>query len=398
MDLREDFFTYQAQTTEQPFGLDIVKAEGIYLYDRQGKQYIDLVSGVSVSNIGHRHPKVIKAIHEQVDKYLHVMVYGEYIQEPQVKLAKALANILPEKLNCSYFVNSGTEANEAAIKLAKRYTGRTEIISMYKSYHGSTHGSLSVTGNEEKKYFARPLLPDVKFIEFNNSLDLNEITEKTACVIVEPIQGDAGVRIPTHEYMQALRAKCNETGALLLFDEVQTGYGRTGTMFAFEHFNVVPDILTIGKAMAGGMAMGTFISSKEIMTTLSNNPMLGHITTFGGHPVCCAAAHATIEAFQEENIVCEVNNKGDLFAKLLSHSIVKEIRYKGLFFAIELDAFETVQKVVNRCLEKGIVGFWFISCNNAFRLAPPLVITEEEIRISCGIIQSIFDEIQNNLT
>lgn len=392
-DFKKDFLTYQAQTSENPFALDIVKAEGIYLYDRDGKSYMDLISGVSVSNLGHRHPKVVQAIKDQIDSYLHIMVYGEYVQEPQVNFAKKLAEILPKQLNCTYFVNSGTEANEAAFKLSKRYTGRTEIVSMKKSYHGSTHGSLSFTGNEEKKYFVRPLLPDIRFIEFNNKADLEQITEKTACVIIEPIQGDAGIRIPDTSYMQALRKRCYEVGALLIFDEIQTGYGRTGTMFAFEQFDVVPDILTIGKAMGGGMAMGAFISSKKIMHTLANNPMLGHITTFGGHPVCCAAGYATLQAFEEENIVEGVNAKGNLLASLLIHPIVKEIRYRGLFFAVELDSFETVQKVVNKCLERGIIGFWFISCNNAFRLAPPLTITEEEIRKACIVITEVFDEV-----
>ena len=393
MSLKGDFLNHQAQTTKNPFGLDIVKAEGSYIYDRDGKSYLDMIAGVAVSNIGHRHPKIIKAIQDQIDNYLHVMVYGEYIQEPQVRLAKKLASLLPEKLNCSYFVNSGTEANEAAIKLAKRFTGRTEIIAMKKSYHGSTHGSLSITGNEEKKYFVRPLLPDVKFIEFNNLADLNQITRRTACVITEPIQGDAGIRIPDNSYMEALRLKCNETGTLLIFDEIQTGYGRTGSMFTFEQFNIIPDILTIGKAMAGGMAMGGFISSKEIMHTLSNNPMLGHITTFGGHPVCCAAGVAMLEVLEKENIIESVNQKADLLATLLRHKIVKEIRFRGLFFAVELENFEVVEKVVNKCLANGLIGFWFISCKNAFRIAPPLNISENDIRKAGSIIQQIFDEV-----
>ena len=391
MSLKDNFFEYQAQTTPFPYAIEVEKAEGLYIYDKNGKQYTDLISGVSVSNIGHRHPRVVNAIKKQLDKHMHVMVYGEYIQDAQANLAKKLASILPDSLNCSYFVNSGTEANEGALKLAKRVTGRSEIVSCHASYHGSTHGSLSVSGNEYKKYAFRPLLPGVKFINFNVKEDLETITEKTACVIIEPIQGDAGVRIPTNDYLVALREKCNQTGTLLIFDEIQTGFGRTGTMFAFEHYNVVPDILTIAKGFGGGMPIGAFIASKKMMEKLTFDPMLGHITTFGGHPVNCAAALENINVIQDENLLEGIETKGALIEELLTHSKVKEIRRKGLFFAIEMDSFETVKSVVEYCMDKGVIGFWFLSCNNAFRIAPPINITEEEIREACAVIIEAFE-------
>ncbi|MBL4623703.1 MAG: aspartate aminotransferase family protein [Flavobacteriales bacterium] len=394
MNLSESFYLHQAQTTDSPYAIEVESAEGIYIYDTSGKRYMDLISGVAVSNIGHRHPKVIEAIKEQLDKHLHVMVYGEYIQKPQAELAKKLTSLLPDSLDCLYPVNSGTEANEAALKLAKRITGRTEIISFNNSYHGNTHGSLSVTGNEQKKYRFRPLLPDVKFIAFNTISDLEEITIKTAAVIIEPIQGDSGLRIPSQGFMDALRNKCTETGTQLIFDEIQTGFGRTGSLFAFEHFNVVPDILTIAKGMGGGMPIGGVVSSKGKMRTLSNNPMLGHITTFGGHPVCCAAALANIQVIEEESLLSSVEEKGKLFSELLGkHSLVKEVRQIGLMLAIELENFEIVQKVVNGCLDKGVIGFWFISCNNSFRLAPPLTITEEEIKEGCAVIIEVMNKL-----
>ncbi|MBT6745109.1 MAG: aspartate aminotransferase family protein [Flavobacteriales bacterium] len=396
MSLSHSFYEHQAQTTDSPYGIEVESAEGIYIYDTSGKRYMDLISGVAVSNIGHCHPKVVEATKRQLDKYMHVMVYGEYIQKPQAELAEKLTSLLPNSLDCLYPVNSGTEANEAALKLAKRVTERTEIISFNNSYHGNTHGSLSVTGNEHKKFRARPLLPDVKFIEFNTISDLSQITTKTAAVIIEPIQGDAGLRIPSQEFMTALRDKCTATGAQLIFDEIQTGFGRTGLLFAFEHFNVIPDILTIAKGMGGGMPIGGFISSKEKMALLSNNPMLGHITTFGGHPVCCAAALANIQVIEEENLLDSVAAKGQLFRELLGqHELVKEVRQIGLMLAIELADFETVQKVVNGCLEKGVIGFWFISCNNSFRLAPPLTISEIEIREACEIINEVMNSCQN---
>ncbi|BDD07106.1 aspartate aminotransferase family protein [Aureibacter tunicatorum] len=389
---KDIFEQHQAQTSPYPLGLEAEKAEGVYIHTTDGKKYMDLISGISVNNLGHRHPNVVKAIKDQVDKYLFVMVYGEFVQKPQTDLTKLLISVLPKRLNSTYFVNSGTEANEAALKLAKRYTRRTEIVSFNRSYHGNTHGSLSVSGNEVKKRAFRPLLPDVRFIEFNQADDLSQITERTAGVIVEPIQGDAGVRIPSMEYMKALRKRCDEVGALLIFDEIQTGFGRTGKLFAFEHFEIEPDILTIAKGMAGGMAMGTFISSSEIMKTLSHNPILGHITTFGGHPVCCAAAHATLKTILDDQLVDDVERKGKIFEERLSaHPAIKEIRRKGFMFAIDLDSFELVNKVVTSCIEMGVITYWFLSTPYAFRIAPPLVITDEEIHHACDVILEAID-------
>jgi acetylornithine/N-succinyldiaminopimelate aminotransferase len=384
------FLELQAQTTDHPMGLEIDLAEGIWMTDIEGKRYMDLVSGLAVANIGHRHPKVVEAIKNQCDKYLHVMPYGEFIQGPQVDLAKKMQTLLPESLNTVYYVNSGAEANEAALKLAKRYTGRTKLISFIGAYHGSTHGALSLSGNEKKKAAFRPLLPDIYHIRINDFNDLSLIDNQTAGVILETIQADAGVRIPSIEYMQALRKRCSETGAMLILDEIQTGMGRTGKLFAFEHYQIVPDILTTAKAFGAGMPMGAFFSSKEIMSTLRFNPMLGHITTFGGHPVCCAAALAGINVLLDENMIESCESKGALFEQLLDHSAIKEIRRKGMLIAVEFESFEQVHKIYHACLKNGIITFWFLSCNNSFRLAPPLSITETEIREACALInQSI---------
>lgn len=393
MDNQEIFHTLQAQTTPFPIGLEIERAKGLFIYDKSGKAYYDLVSGLAVTNIGHRHPKVIQAIKNQLDTHMHVMPYGEFIQTPQLGLAKKLAEILPDNLTTSYFVNSGAEAIEGALKLAKRYTGRKEIVSCYKSYHGSTHGALSVSGNPVKQSAFKPLLPEVSFIEFNQIEDLNSITPHTACVIIETVQGDAGVRIPSEAYLRELRKKCTETGTLLILDEIQTGFGRAGTFFAFEQYGITPDILCIAKALGGGMPIGAFISSKSIMDSLTHNPMLGHITTFGGHPVNCAAAIANIEVLQEENLVEEVHKKGALMRELLSHQLVKEVRQIGLMLAIDLENEEITQQVVHKCLEEGIITFWFLSCPASFRLAPPLTITMDEIRTVCKTITEVFDTI-----
>lgn len=375
------FLKKQAQTNESPYLIDVEKADGIYIWDKSGKRYMDMIAGVAVNNIGHRHPQVIDAIKTQVDQHLHVMVYGEYIQDAQLALANNLSSILPEKLNCSYVVNSGTEANEGALKLAKRFTGRSELVSCRGSYHGSTHGSMSVSANEVKKSAFRPLLPLVKFITFNDIESLSIITTKTAGVIIEPIQGDAGVRIPSAAFLQALRAKCDEVGCLLIFDEVQTGFGRTGSFFAFEQFNVVPDILTLGKALGGGMPIGAFVSNQEIMQKLTHDPMLGHITTFGGHPVCCAAANATINVLKTEDWIKTADEKGALLEQIISsNEEVIEIRRAGLMFAIEMVSFDRVKLIVDHCLENGLIGFWFLSCPNSFRLSPPISITIEEIK------------------
>ena len=382
-----------AYTTPYPMGIEIVSADGIHLIDSNGNKYTDLISGIAVSNLGHNNHTINQAIKQQVDKHLHVMVYGEYKQSVQNKLASRLCNLLPDGLDVLYPVNSGTEANEAALKLVKRVTGRKEIISFNGAYHGSTHGSLSVTGNTQKKSAFYPLLPEVRFIDFNAINQLNTISTKTAGVIVEPIQGDAGVRIPSKEFLQALRDRCSEVGAMLIFDEIQTGFGRTGKLFAFEHYNVIPDILTIGKAFGGGMPIGGFISSNENMKSLTYNPKLGHITTFGGHPVCCAAALASLELISDKNLLSKVEIKGRLFEDLLTHPLIKEIRRKGMFFAIELENEDVVQQVVQGCKEKGVLTFWFLSNPQSFRIAPPLTITENEIKLACEVIIQVMDAI-----
>lgn len=392
MNFSEDIFLNNlAQTTPHPYRISIEQAEGIYLYSPDGKRYTDLISGISVSNIGHRHPHVIQAIKNQLDKHLHIMVFGEYIQSASNNLAKKLTSLLPPSLNCCYFVNSGTEANEGALKLAKRFTGRTEIISCKKSYHGSTHGSLSVSGNEIKKSAFRPLLPDVRFIEFNNPDDLKQITSQTACVIMETIQGDAGVRIPDREYMKQVRKRCDETGALLILDEIQCGMGRTGTLFAFEHFGIVPDILTLAKAFGGGLPIGTFVADKKIMESFTNDPPLGHITTFGGNPVCCASALATLEVIEKEKLLEQAEAKGKLFEDLLQHPSIKEIRRIGLMFAVDFDSAERVNRIVQAAKEEGVICYWFLSHPNSFRIAPPLTITNEQIRESCAVILRAID-------
>lgn len=380
------FLNHIAQTTDSPFLLSIERAEGIYLYATDGTRYTDLISGIAVSNVGHRHPTVIHAIKEQLDKHLHVMVFGEYIQATPNLLAQKLVSLLPPTLNCCYFVNSGTEANEGALKLAKRFTGRTEIISCRKSYHGSTHGSLSVSGNEVKKSAFRPLLPGVKFIDFNSIPDLELITDSTACVITETIQGDAGVRVPSKEYMKALRKRCDETGTLLILDEIQCGMGRTGTLFAFEQFDIAPDILTVAKAFGGGLPIGTFIADKRIMQTLTHDPVLGHITTFGGNPVCCASALATLQVIEDEKLLESVEQKGKLFEKLLRHKYIKEVRRIGLLFAVDFDSAERVNRIVEYAKKKGVICYWFLSHPNSFRIAPPLIITEVQITESCSVI------------
>ena len=389
---KEDFIQYQAQTSPHPAMLEVDRAKGLYVWDKSGKRYYDLISGLAVCNIGHCHDKVIEAVKAQSERYMHVMPYGEFVQDAQTELARKLNDILPDGLDCTYFVNSGTEANEAAVKLAKRVSGRNEIFAFHKSYHGSTHGSLSISGNEKKKAAFRPLLPNVRFLEFNNINDLEKISEKTACVIIEPVQGDAGVRIPSQSFMQSLRKRCNEVDCLLIFDEIQTGFGRTGSLFAFEHFNVLPDIITIAKAFGGGMPIGAFISSKKIMSSLTRRPMLGHITTFGGHPVNCAAALANINVIETEDLITNVEEKGKLFEDLLQHESIIEIRRIGLMMAVEFPSFKWVEKIFYKNLEKGIITFWFISCNNSFRLAPPLTITNEQIKEASVKLLESFSE------
>lgn len=384
---RQLFLNNLAQTSDSPLALEIVKAEGVYLFDASGKKYVDLISGISVSNTGHRHPKVVQAIKDQADKYLHLMVYGEYIQSPQVKLAGALAELLPENLNNCYFVNSGSEAVEGALKLAKRYTGRRNIVAFKQAYHGSTNGALSVIGNESYQVPFGPLLPGIEHIEFNCINGLKSITSETACVIIEPVQGEAGIIAAKPEFLTALRNRCNETGTLLIFDEIQTGMGRTGSMFAFEKYTVIPDILLLAKGLGGGMPLGAFISSREIMQTLTFNPVLGHITTFGGHPVSCAAALANIGVILNEKLIESVALKSALFVDLLGKSpAINEIRAVGLMIALQLDNFSHVKKVIDRCIGEGVIIDWFLFNDSSVRIAPPLTITEEQIREVCRII------------
>jgi len=389
--LHRSFLDHLAQTSPHPLALDIVHAEGCLLTDRSGKQYLDLVAGLAVNNVGHRHPAVVAAIKDQCDKYLHVIPYGEFIQEPQVRFAERLTSILPASLDSVYFVNSGTEAIEAALKLAKRSTGRTGLVACHKSYHGSTHGSLSITGNETKKYRYRPLLPDVQFMTFGEMADLDLITEGTAAVVVEPILGDAGVRVPDPVWLKALRERCSKTGAMLVFDEVQTGFGRTGKLFAFEHSRVVPDILVLGKALGGGLPMGAFVSSRERMHLLTQDPVLGHITTFGGHPLPCVAGHAALEVLVNEDLSSNARSMGQLFKELLVHPQIVEVRGQGLMLAVELGDSDRVQCTVHTCLERGVLGFWFLSCPTAFRIAPPLTISEANVRQAAATILGALD-------
>ncbi len=389
---RQTFLSKLAQTSPNPYLIEVERAQGIYLYAPDGKRYIDLISGIGVSNLGHGHPRIVEAIKNQADRHLHVMVYGEFIQATPNLLAEQLTQLLPAPLNCCYLVNSGTEANEGALKLAKRFTGRTEIVAFRHSYHGSTHGSLSVSGNEQKKYAFRPLLPDVRFIRFNELADLHHITSRTACVIMETIQGDAGVRIPSPDFMQALRQRCTETGALLILDEIQCGMGRTGRLFAFEHYNIVPDILTLGKALGGGLPIGAFVANHKLMNVITHHPPLGHITTFGGNPVCCASALAALQVLQEENIIEDVERKGHLFEQLLQHPHIREMRRIGLMFAIDFSSAERVNRIVERAKEKGVICYWFLSNPHSFRIAPPLIINDDEIRLACRLITEAIDE------
>lgn len=392
MNNRQLFLSHVAQTTDFPLLIEIEKAEGIYMHGPKGEKYIDLISGIGVSNVGHRHPKVIAAIQEQLEKYLHLMVYGEFIQTAQTQLSKALVDTLPNQLDNVYLVNSGTEATEGALKLAKRYTGRREIVSCVNSYHGSSQGALSVGGNEILKRAYRPLLPGISHIQHGRINDLKKITEETAAVIIETIQGEAGIRVADAEYFQALRKKCWETGALLILDEIQTGFGRTGKFWAFEHFGIAPDILLCAKGMGGGMPIGAFISTNEIMGAFKNNPILGHMTTFGGHPVSAAASLANIQVLQQGDLIEQVETKAELFKSLLVHPKIKEIRNKGLMMAVVFESFEVLKPIIDRAIELGVVTDWFLFCNDAMRIAPPLIITEEQIRDACGIILEAIEE------
>ncbi len=395
MPLDASFSPHVAGTTPFPLGLKISHAQGAKLYTTSGECYYDMIAGIAVSNLGHAHPAVTRAIKAQADKHLHVMVYGEYAQNPVNALADKLCSLLPPSLDACYFVNSGAESVEGALKLAKRLTGRSKIMAFRGAYHGSTHGALSVSGNETKKRAFRPLLPEVHFLPFNQLEPLQAIDESTAAVIVEPIQGDAGIRIGSPEFLAALRAQCDRTGAQLIFDEIQSGIGRTGQWFAFQHYGVVPDILCTAKALGGGLPLGAFVSSREKMAQLTHHPPLGHITTFGGNPLSCAAALATLESIEEEGLLAQVEHKGQLIESALQHPRVREIRRKGLFFALEFSHADEVQRVVQKALELGVVCFWFLSCPESFRIAPPLNMPEAEIKEACRLIRQAFDALDD---
>jgi len=390
MNLKELFYRHIAQTSPEPLAIEIEKAEGIYLYSPDGKRYMDLISGISVSNVGHCRPEVVKAVQEQAAKYMHLMVYGEMVQSPQVLLAKRLTELLPPQLDSVYFVNSGSEAIEGAIKLARRFTGKTEILSCRNAYHGCTNGAMSIMGCEDFTRSFRPLLPHCHKINFGQTADIEKITTETAAVIIEVVQGEAGVRSADKTYWQQLRKRCTETETLLVFDEIQTGFGRTGTLFAFEQTGIVPDMLTLAKGMGGGMPIGAFVASREMMNCLTRNPVLGHITTFGGHPVCCAAALAALEVIVGEQLHLQVPQKAKLFRDLLSDlPKVKEFRQQGLLMALEFGNQKYNFEVINRCLSNGLLTDWFLFCDTALRLAPPLVISEEEIGRACEVLVEI---------
>jgi len=394
---RQLFLQHVGQTSDFPLMLEIERAEGIYMYDTQGQQYIDLISGVSVNNIGHRHPAVIEAIEEQLEKYMHLMVYGEMIQSPQVKLAGYLASLLPDTLNSVYFVNSGSEANEGAIKLAKRVTGRPLVKAFKHAYHGSTHGALSILGHEEMRNAFRPLLPGIEHLPFNDEQALQSIDQQTACVVVEPIQAEAGIIEPQNGFLKKLQERCREVGALLILDEIQTGLGRTGKLFAFEHFDIVPDIMTLAKGLGGGMPVGAFVAAAELMGTLKTNPMLGHITTFGGHPVSCAAALASLKVIHEERLAEKAVVKGQRVRDKLVHPAIKSIRGRGLFLAIELGDETLLKQFMTEALKEKLVMDWFLFCSTAFRIAPPLIIDNYQIDDVVKRVLAALDRAVNTL-
>lgn len=393
MTQREIFLNHVAQTSATPIGLEIVKAQGIYQYDTKGKRYSDLISGFSVANIGHSHPKVVEAVQKQVVEYMHLIVYGEFIETPQVAYAKLLTDNLPSTLNCVYFTNSGAEATEGAMKLAKRATGRSKIICFNKSYHGSTQGALSLMGDEYWRNAFRPLLPDIYHFDYGSDEALNAIDETTACVILETVQAESGVVKPSKEWLQAIRSKCSEHGTLMILDEIQAAFGRTGSLWAFEQFNIVPDILLLGKALGGGMPLGAFIANKNLMSVFTHNPVLGHITTFGGHPVSCAAGKAAFEVLLEGNYVEEVKRKEKIFLQLVRHPSILKIRSAGLWASLEFNHFETNKKIIDRCIEKGLITDWFLFASQSMRFAPPLIITEDELRYACKLIVEAIKEV-----
>ena len=393
---RQIFLRHLGQTSATPLMLEIERAEGVYMFTPSGDKYLDLISGVSVSNTGHRHPKVVEAVKKQVDLYMHLMVYGEMIQNPQVKYAERLTGILPDTLDTCYFVNSGSEAVEGALKLAKKYTGRSRVVAFRNSYHGSTHGALSIQGSEYFRNSFRPLLPDIFQIDFNDEKSIYSIDNRTACVVVEPIQGEAGIICPENDFLNKLRQRCQETGSLLIFDEIQTGFGRTGFMFALERYKALPDILVLAKALGGGMPLGAFIASNKIMSVLMANPPLGHITTFGGHPVCCAAGLASLNVIIEENLVALCNEKSVLFKKELKHPLINEIRGEGLLLAVQLIKPEYVQYTIANSTKYGLILDYFLFCKNAFRIAPPLIIRNEEILWACTQLKKLLDDAIKN--
>ncbi|SFS34485.1 aspartate aminotransferase family protein [Lutibacter maritimus] len=398
--MKADFLKYQAQTSPSPLALEIAEAKGSYVYDTTGNRYLDFIAGVSANTLGHNHPKISEAIKNQVDKYTHVMVYGEFIQKPQLDLCKFLAEKLPQNLNTTYLTNSGTEATEGALKLAKRFTGRSEIIAAKNAYHGNTQGSMSVCGAEEQNSAFRPLIPGIKFIEFNNLSEISKITSKTAAVIFETIQGGAGFIEPENDYFKIIKQKCEEVGTLLILDEIQSGIGRTGKLFGFENYNVIPDIIVTGKGLGGGMPIGAFISSNTIMSCLKQQPKLGHITTFGGHPVIAAAALATLQELFNADVLQQIEYKESLFKKLLVHPLISEIRGKGLMLAIIVETSEIASKVILKCLDKGLLLYWLLFETKAIRISPPLTISDDEIYIGCNILietlNEIFEDIQKD--
>ena len=395
--LRRQFLANVGQTSPSPMLGEVGRAEGVFFYTPEGKRYFDLVSGVSVSNVGHANRDVVEAVKSQAERYMHIMVYGEMVERPQVEYAVEIAEALPAPLESVYFLNSGAEAVEGALKLAKRYTGRTEMISMRRAYHGSTHGAMSMMGEpegEEWKNAFRPLLPDTKAIDFNSFADLEQITERTACVLCEPVQGEAGVRVPQDGYLQALRKRCTEVGALLIFDEIQMGMGRSGEMFAMQKYGTTPDIVCLAKALGGGMPLGAFVASQEVMSSLTHDPVLGHITTFGGHPVCCAAGLAAMRFLQENRVVEDVERKGAMFEEALTgHPQVQAIRRSGLLLAVELGSSDKLYRLMDIFIEEGILSDWFLYCDTAFRISPPLVITDDEIRDCVALIRKCLDKL-----
>lgn len=392
MDHRTLFYRYLAQTSPSPLALEIDRASGVHMYDRQGKAYLDLISGISVSILGHQHPAIVKAVKDQADRYLHLMVYGEFVQSPQVRLATLLADNLPPSLDNVFFVNSGSEAVEGAVKLAKRHTGRTGVVAFENAYHGSTQGALSLAGNERLKNAFRPLIPGVSLLDYNRPDGLERIGEQTACVVVETIQGEAGAEVPDREFMLQLRKRCDDTGALLILDEIQAGFGRTGKLWAFEHFGIVPDVLCLAKGMGGGLPIGAFVAGRELMRDLTHDPVLGHITTFGGNALCAAASEAMLKELLNNRWIAEVPKKEKLFRKLLSHPTIKRIKGKGLLLALEFEDHRLCKKVIDACLDRGVVSDWFLFADHCMRIAPPLIISEEEIRQACHTITGVLDD------